>query len=197
MSDSNHSQTGRRPPGRRELPFLQQMLLGAGMLFVLLIGVPRLLRRLGASAWILPSFVLLAPLLAVFADLVQGKVRPKPRNAVVLYALLLSRALFLLFVQFTTVPLFFLVGPVWLFGIFLTLVDVALRLLPGREAPGSWILCRMAGVTGPDCTTVLVAYHLLSAALAFVAYRYGERLLNGLTEWHGRWSDWLEGKLQP
>lgn len=196
MSDSNHFPKGHRPSQRRELPFLQQMLLGAGTLFVLLVAVPRLLRWLDASAWIVPSFVLLAPLLAVFADLLQGKVRPKARNVVVLYALLLSRALFLIFVQFTTIPIFFLVGPVWLFGIFLTLVDVVLRLLPGREAPASWILCRMAGVAGPNCTTVLVAYHLLSAVLAFVAYRYGERLLDGLTEWHGRRSDWLEERLE-
>jgi hypothetical protein len=54
----------------------------------------------------------------------------------------------------------------------------------------------MAGVSGPDCTTMLVAHHLLSAAPAFVAYRCGERLLDGLAEWHGWWSDWLEGKLE-
>lgn len=172
------------------------MLLGAGMLFVLFIAVPRLLRQLGASAWIAPTFVLLAPLLAVLADMAQGKVRRTARNIVVVYSLLLSRTLFLLFVQFTTIPILFLAGPVWLFGIFFTLVDVVLRLLPGRGAQSSWILCNMAGISAADCTTVLVGYHLLSAVLALVAYRYGERLLDALTAWHLRWSDWLEGKLE-
>jgi hypothetical protein len=179
------------------LPFPLQMVLGVLFLCALLLLVPALLRGLGKARWIIAVLLLLAPLIAAIVDMIAGRVRPSVRNVVVVYLGYASRAFFVLGVQFVAIAVLFLVGPVWLFASLLTLVDIVTRFIPRISNPSVPVLCDWIGIGHPYCVPALVVYHLMSAVLAYVVYRFGSRLLDVPAAWYHRFADSLAGQLRP
>jgi hypothetical protein len=179
------------------LPFPLQMVLSLLFLCVLLLFVPALLRGLGKARWIIVVLLLLAPLIAAIVDTIAGRVRPSVRNVVVLYLRYASRAFFVLGVQFVAIPILFLVGPVWLFAIVLTVVDIVTRFIPRITNPGVPVLCDWIGIGQPYCVPALIVYHLASAILAYLVYKFGDRLLDAPAAWYRRFAEWLAGQLRP
>jgi hypothetical protein len=155
-----------------------------------------LLRRLSHQPVWLLGILLLTPLSAILLDIARGDVLFTRRVVLVGYVLYAFRLLFLLVVQFGAILILFAVGPVWMFTIFLTVVDfIALRWMSVVQERSLPLLCTWCNVSSAACGPALLAYHLASAILAFVVFRYGGRVLDVLSGWHYRVVDRLAARM--
>jgi hypothetical protein len=149
------------------------------------------------TVWIVIALLSLAPLAATILDVVRGRVRGSPHNIAAGYLLYAFRVFFLLIAQFTIIPILFLVGPVWLFAIFLTVADLIARWGSNTEGSGIPILCDWFDIAPAYCWLVLLIYHVISGLLAYAILRYGKRAFEILAEWYRRGSEWLTGQIEP
>jgi hypothetical protein len=178
------------------LSFPLQILLGFLFVCALVFIGPELVKRLEKPWRIIFMLLPLVPLVAATFDIAQGTMRPSARNLLVGFLLYTFRLVFLLGVQLAVIPIAFLLGPVWLFAIFFTVADIVVRLPPGAEQLSVPTLCYWAKIGHPYCVPALIVYHLVSVVLAFLALRYGERLLDASAVWYQRATEWLAQQVQ-
>ena len=129
----------------------------------------------------LTALFLLVPLGLIVADMFQRKASKTPRNLLLGYGYYAYTIGYLLLAQFLLLPILFFMGPMALFFIFISVVDVVSRLVPSLEANSTPILCYWAGIGHPTCTPSLLLLFLLYVLLFFIAARFGERISHGLT----------------
>jgi hypothetical protein len=139
----------------------------------------------------------LVPLAATVLDIIRGRMPGSARNVTVGYLLYASRVSFLLVAQFTIIPILFLVGPVWLFAVFLTVADLVARWGSSADGAGIPVLCDWFEIDPTYCGFVLLIYHIVSGILAYALMRYGKRAFAILAEWYRRGSEWLARQIQP
>ncbi|MFL7792618.1 MAG: hypothetical protein AB8I69_10800 [Anaerolineae bacterium] len=149
------------------------------------------------TLWIVIALLSLAPLAATILDVVRGQMRGSPHNIAAGYLLYAFRIFFLLIVQFTIIPILFLVGPVWMFAIFLTVADLIAHWGSSAEGAGIPLLCDWFDIAPGYCWLVLLIYHAVSGALAYAIMRYGKRAFEILAGWYQRGTEWLAGQIQP
>ena len=147
--------------------------------------------------WVIIALLSLVPLATTILDIVRGRMRGSPHNVAVGYLLYAFRIFFLLIAQFSIIPILFLVGPIWLFAVFLTVADLIARW--GSSADGADIpmLCDWFNIAPAYCWLVLLIYHIISGVLAYAVMRYGKRVFEILAEWYRRGAEWLAGQTQP
>jgi hypothetical protein len=153
--------------------------------------------QVGKSLWIIILILSLAPLTATILDIMRGRTRLSIHNVAVGYLLYAFRIAFLLTAQFTIIPILFLIGPVWLFAVFLTVADLVARWGANAGDAGTPLFCNWLGIDPTYCGLVLIAYHAVSVVLAYVTVRHGKRLFEALADWHRRGAEWLAGQTQP
>ena len=139
----------------------------------------------------------LAPLAATILDVMRGQMRGSPHNIAAGYLFYAFRIFFLLIAQFTVIPILFLVGPVWMFAIFLTVVDLIARWGSNADGAGIPMLCDWFNIAPAYCWLVLLIYHIASGALAYAITRYGKRGFEILAGWYQRGTEWLAGQVEP
>ena len=139
----------------------------------------------------------LAPLAATILDVMRGQMRGSPHNIAAGYLFYAFRIFFLLIAQFTVIPILFLVGPVWMFAIFLTVADLIARWGPKADGAGIPLLCSWFNIAPAYCWLVLLIYHIASGALAYAVMRYGKRAFEILAGWYQRGTEWLAGQIEP
>jgi hypothetical protein len=149
------------------------------------------------TIWIVIALLSLAPLAATILDVVRGRMRGSPHNIAAGYLLYAFRVFFLLIAQFTIIPILFLVGPVWMFAIFLTVADLIARWGPNADGAGIPLLCDWFDIAPAYCWLVLLIYHVISGMLAYAVLRYGKRTFEILAEWYRRGSERLAGQIEP
>ena len=133
----------------------------------------------------LTGLVLATPLVATIVDIVRHHVPFSARALWTGYVRYGFRVLFLLVVQFGAILVLFLLGPVWFFMLFLTIADLVLtRWMPGAVTLGVPVLCNWFRVASPYCIYVLIAYHVISAILAYLVFRYGHRCFDAASSWY-------------
>ena len=178
------------------MPRALPLILGLTIAAVVFLVVPAIVRRIGTFNRLVIGIALLSPLAATGVEVARGKMHPSARNVLVGYGLYAFRVCYLLGVQFALLPLMFLVGPVWLLAIFITLADVVVRFLPSVQNLPLPPLCGFVHIGPLDCVPALVAYHAVNALVAFVAIRYGGRIMNSLAEWYRQAVQWFNRQLQ-
>ncbi len=178
------------------LSFPLQMLLGFVLIGGLVYGIPWLLERLDRAWWLLPALLLATPLAAVILDMAQGNLKPTLFNGLFAYLGYVFRAGYMLVIMLGSVGFLFLIGPVWLAGIFFTIIDVVTRILPTVQAADVPILCGWAGIEAPYCIPALLAYHAISAILVFLVVRYGNRLTDYAVGWYQQGSEWFARQIE-
>jgi hypothetical protein len=148
------------------------------------------------TLWIVIALLSLAPLAATILDVMRGRMRGSPHNIAAGYLFYTFRIFFLLIAQFTIIPILFLVGPVWMFAVFLTVADLIARWGSNAEGAGIPLLCDWFNIAPAYCWLVLLIYHVISGALAYAILRYGKRAFEILAEWYRHGSEWLAGQIE-
>ena len=181
------------------MPRALPLILGLTIAAVVFLVVPAIVRRIGTFNRLVIGIALLSPLAATGVEVARGKMHPSARNVLVGYGLYAFRVCYLLGVQFALLPLMFLVGPVWLLAIFITLADVVVRFLPSVQNLPLPPLCGFVHIGPLDCVPALVACGRSQASLSSQC-RYWSMVTSvasmqkGLTATScGRASDWISG----
>jgi len=155
------------------------------------------MRGLEPLFWIVIALLTLGPLAASILDVMRGRMRGSLHNIAAGYLLYAFRVFFLLIAQFTIIPILFLVGPVWMFAMFLTIADLIARWGSNTESAGIPMLCEWFDIAPAYCWLILLIYHIASGVLAYAILRYGKRVFEILAGWYWRGSEWLVGQIQP
>jgi hypothetical protein len=147
--------------------------------------MPELTQQLSQTFLWLIGLVVVAPLVATIADITH---RHGPISGCALWTGYICygfRVLFLLVVQFGSILVIFFLGPVWIFMLFLTVADLLVaHWMPNSPTVGAPILCRWFHVALPYCIYLLIAYHLISAVLAYLIFQYGYRFFDAARSWY-------------
>ena len=154
-----------------------------------------LLSGLGAIRWSICGLFAVVPLAMSAADWAKAQPRLTMRYLLGGYILHAYGMLYLVFAQLLLVPLLFLVGPVWVLMLFLTVADLVMMWIPTVAHSGVPLLCQWAGMAPPRCITALVVYHLVSAVCAYAAFRYGARVMGAASEWYHRGIEWIRSRV--
>lgn len=149
------------------------------------------------TIWIVIALLAVVPLAAALLDVMRGRMRGSLHNVAAGYLLYAFRILFLLIAQVTIIPILFLVGPVWLFAVFLTVADLIARWGSSVESAGIPMLCDWFDIDPAYCWLTLLTYHIASGILAYAVIRYGRRAFEVLASWYWRGAEWLAGQIQP
>ena len=158
--------------------------------------MPEFTRQLTQTLLWFTGLVLVVPLVATVADIVRREVSFSARAMWTGYVRYGFRILFLLVVQFSAIAVIFCVGPVWFFMFFLTVADfLVMRWTPEVSSLGAPLLCKWFDIVPATCPYVLVAYHGISAVLAFVVFRYGHRYFDTARAWYRRAAERLAARL--
>jgi hypothetical protein len=165
------------------LPFPLTILLPLLFLGGTLLAARYAAQWFGSAAWFVGALFLLIPLATALTDVVQGNIRPNLRHLAIGYALYAVRIYFLITVQFLSIPLLFLVGPVWLFASVMTVVEIVLWFMPAVGPGLMAYACTEAGIGTAYCAPAIVVYHGLTATLAVALSRYGDRWLDAVVAW--------------
>lgn len=156
-----------------------------------------LTQQLNQTLLWLTGLVLAAPLVATVADIARRQVAFSARALWTGYVTYGFRVLFLLVVQFGAIAVIFLLGPVWFFASFLTISDfIVTRWMPEAPSLGAPLLCRWFNVQPPVCTYLLIGYHVISAVLAYLVFRYGPRFFDATRDWYERAAQRLAERLE-
>ena len=147
--------------------------------------------------WTIIVLLSLTPLAATILDIIRGKMRGSSHNIAAGYLLYAFRIFFLLIAQFTILPILFLVGPAWMFAIFLTVADLIARWGSNADSAGIPILCEWFNIAPAYCWLVLLIYHIASGVLAYAIMRYGRQAFEVLAGWYQRGTEWLASQIQP
>ena len=155
------------------------------------------MRALEPLFWIVIVLLMLGPLAASILDVMRGRMRGSLHNVAAGYLLYAFRVFFLLIAQFTIIPILFLVGPVWMFAMFLTIADLIARWGSNTESASIPMLCEWFDIAPAYCWLILSIYHIASGVLAYAILRYGKRAFAILAGWYWRGAEWLAGQIQP
>lgn len=145
---------------------------------------------------IVPLLLLLIPFGLITIDMFQGKVMKSSRNLIVGYSYYSFAALYLLLAQFLLIPILFFLGPMGIFLIFISIVDVVARIVPSLEAAPIQPLCYWTGIGHPFCVPALLLLALLYLILAFIAVRFGSSIMDALADGYRKGKEKLGNEIQ-
>lgn len=171
-------------------------MFGIGLAFLGVVWLVTLPTQFFDSSWAaLVWLTLLVPLAMALIDFYQHKIQRSARNLGLGFLLYTFHIYGLLAIQFSLIPVAFILFPAGFFVQLLSLFDLGMRLF-GRPIDDLPMLCNWTGVDSAICPQTLVALHVGHLILAGVAVYFGERLFNRLTDGYAHGLEWLREQIQ-
>ena len=168
---------------------------GIVLIFVLIVFIGSIPARLGRPYLFLPMLILLVPLAIIIIDIAKGTVRRTASNLAWGYALYSFKIIYLLLVQFATIPIAFVLFPAGFFLQIISIIEGVIRFF-SSGTPGSLpILCEWFNVGANACGPSLVGFHVGHLILALLAAKYGERALDKAADNYANSLEWLAERI--
>jgi hypothetical protein len=172
------------------------LVLGIVGLFLGIAWIGRIQQRAERPYFLLPLLILLIPLAITLIDIVQGNVRRTLINLIWGYVLYSFQAIYLLLIQFATIPIAFVLFPAGFFLQLISIVEGGIRLFSSGTPDSLPVLCEWFNVDAAVCAPALVTFHIGHLVLALLAAKYGERLLDKASDGYANGMEWLAGHIK-
>ncbi len=169
---------------------------GIVVIFVLIIFIGSIPGRLGRPYLLLPMLILLVPLGIIIIDIAKGTVRRTVGNLAWGYALYSFKIIYLLLVQFATIPIAFVLFPAGFFLQIISIIEGVIRFFSSGTPDSLPVLCEWFNVGANACGPSLVGFHVGHLVLALLAAKYGERVLDKAADGYAIGIEWLAGKIE-
>jgi uncharacterized membrane protein HdeD (DUF308 family) len=149
-----------------------------------------------APLWLL-GLLLLAPLIRIVTEMAWGSLSFSLKNLFYGYGVMLLGLLLLLVVQFGSLPVLFLLGPVWFFMAFMDVVTLIASLIPSTAESAKPLLCAWLHLEGAYCPYLLIGYHLGNLFLLWIAGVYANPVMDAIMSWFHALQSRLRAQMEP
>ena len=165
---------------------------GALALIGFVLSIPA---RVGRPYLLIPSLLLLVPVILSFADIIRDIIQRTPGNLFWSYLRHSFELYYLLLIQLGAVLIGFALFPAGFFLQIISLVEEGIRFFGRGPFDSLPMLCEWTNVSASACTPTLLTFHVGHLALAVLGLKYGERLLDKSADWYAAGMAWLGGRI--
>lgn len=168
---------------------------GIIVIFVGIVFIGSIPARLGRPYLFIPMLILLVPLAISIIDIAQGTVRRSVANLVWGYVLHSFQIIYLLLVQFSTIPIAFVLFPAGFFLQLISIIDLIVRYFSSGTPDSLPVLCVWFKIGANACGPSLVGFHIGHLILAIIAAKYGEKVLDKAADGYAIGMEWLAARI--